>query len=96
MKKFAGTFDTCIHGGRQFVRHEVDWPKRFHIRALPFQKGDAVRTPKGFGIVDAVGLSGLRGIHYRVRNHYWFAFQLKHATPAKLRQFKLTLAHRKG
>ena len=76
-KKKQMDFGTCIHGKKQYVRHEVDWPNRFRVRALPFQKDDYVMTPQGAGIISAVGMTGLRGIVYRVKHNYWYGFQIK-------------------
>ena len=48
------------------------------IAPYPFQKGDKVKTPRGVGIVTAVGHDDAGNVAYRVgRNQYWYGFQLR-------------------
>jgi hypothetical protein len=64
--------------GKNFVRFEVNWPNRFKVKPLPFQRGDKVKTPNGIGFIEAVGRSGLHSNLYRVgRKQYWYGGQLK-------------------
>jgi hypothetical protein len=53
----------------------------FQCRKLPFQVGDAVKTPAGVRIITAIGLQlRTKSVVYRVgRNQYWHGWQISMA-----------------